>query len=680
MGAMRLFPHALAGFLLLAASAVADNPTIVNGDFEVPVIRAPFISTVAVPGWIHSGATGLGNLARVGFTDGIGSISVAGHGSQFLLLGSGPDLKGDARWSTNITGLSPGVTYTLGFLMGSQLPRVASTVNVSFFAGSSTPAQSFMMSPFALAYWGTWESKQMTFVAAAATVTVVFSIFEQGSELGLDFVTVALAAPPVLPPSITAINLPINNLLQLAPGDPMLITGTNLGTGSSDVAAITIGGEAAPVISFLSASSLLAQVPVDLQAGPTTVTATHNGSTTTPFGVMVVEFTPAIYFPGVSAFTDSAGNPITLSHLAIPGTAVTCTAIGLGPTNPPMLTGVKATTAAPTTTPVTVMVGNTMVVPDFAGLLVGSVTDYQVTFKIPLGTPVAAQPVTITVGGATSNTVTLLVGVPVPQINAIVNGATFRAGTAAPNSFVSLFGSSFGNEDTASNIFPATSFGEVSVLVDGVKAPLYIVAGTKGQINIVLPSELAETGTAFVQVTNAQGVSATYQLALAPDSVGIFRIADPSNPGRMNGAVLFSNTAWKVMPLSMAQALGLPSCASVTTASVCGQPAKVGDQVQIYLTGLGRATPNGNPNGQVLPTGSLAPADGSVLYKTVQMPVVKIGGVPADVSFSGIAPGNAGQYQINVAIPSGVEPGDNVTLTVTMPDGSADTVTIAVQG
>jgi uncharacterized protein (TIGR03437 family) len=134
------------------------------------------------------------------------------------------------------------------------------------------------------------------------------------------------------------------------------------------------------------------------------------------------------------------------------------------------------------------------------------------------------------------------------------------------------------------------------------------------------------------------------------------------------------------MPLSMAQALGLPSCASVTTASVCGQPAKVGDQVQIYLTGLGRATPNGNPNGQVLPTGSLAPADGSVLYKTVQMPVVKIGGVPADVSFSGIAPGNAGQYQINVAIPSGVEPGDNVTLTVTMPDGSADTVTIAVQG
>jgi uncharacterized protein (TIGR03437 family) len=165
---------------------------------------------------------------------------------------------------------------------------------------------------------------------------------------------------------------------------------------------------------------------------------------------------------------------------------------------------------------------------------------------------------------------------------------------------------------------------------------------------------------------------------LAADSVGIFRIADPSDKGRMNGAVLFTNTAWKVMPLSMAAALGLPSCASVTTASICGKPAQVGDQIEIYLTGLGKATPNGDPNGAVLPTGSLAPTNGSVLYKTVEMPVVTIGGVPALVEFSGIAPGNAGQYQINVQVPPGVQSGDNVTLQVTMPDGSTDTVTIAI--
>jgi uncharacterized protein (TIGR03437 family) len=677
---MRLFPHALASLILLAASALADVPTIQNNDFEMPVIGPPDISLIAVPGWSHTGATGLGNLCRAGYTDGVGSVGSAGHGNQFLLMGGGIGLISDATWSTYITGLTPGVTYTLGFLMGSELPRVAMTVTVSFMSGSSTPAQSFMVSPFALAYWGTWEQKQMNFVATADRAQLVFSIFDQLSELGLDYVTIAVATPPVLTPSVSSISLPIGNLPQLGAGAPMLVNGANLGTGPSDVASISIGGEAAPVISFVNSSSVLAQVPVDLAPGPSAVTVTHQGMTTTPFTVEVAEFSPAIYYPGPSAFTDSGGNPITESNLAIPGAKVSCSVIGLGPTNPPMLTGVAATTAAPTTTPVRVMVGPTLVTPDFAGLAVGSVTDYQVTFTIPLTTPAAAQPVTIMVGGATSNTVTLLVGLALPQINAIVNGASFKPGTASANSFVSLFGSSFGTDDTVENIFPATVFNEVSVVVNGFKAPLYSVKGTTGQINIVLPSELPELGTAFVEVTNTVGTSLSYELTLAPDSVGLFRIADPSNAARMNGAVLFANTAWKVMPLSMAQALGLPSCASVTIASVCGQPAKVGDQVQIYLTGLGRATPNGNPSGNVLPTGSLAPANGSVLYETLQTPAVTIGGIPAVVSFSGIAPGSAGQYQINVAIPNGVAAGDSVPLTVKMPDGSADTVTIAVQG
>ncbi len=665
--------------MLLGASAWASTPTIQNNDFEMPTIGPPDVSSVAVPGWLHTGPTGIGTLCRAGYTDGVGRVGSAGHGNQFLLMGGGIGMATDATWSTVITGLTPGVTYTLGFLMASQLPRIASTVTVSFPKGSSAPAQTFTMSPFAFAYWGTWEQEQMNFVATAPSVTLMFSIFEQLSELGLDYVTVNVAAPVITTPTVESINLPIGNAVPLAEGAPMLISGANLGTGPSDVATVSIDQQSAPVLSFLNSSSLLAQVPVGLVAGLTAVTVTHDGISTTPMNVTVAEFAPAIYYPGTSAFTDPAGNPITLSHPALPGTAVSCSAIGLGPTNPPMVTGVAATTAAPTTTPVQVMLGNQMVTPSFAGLAVGSVTDYQVTFTIPSSTPAGGQPVSITVGGVSSNKVTLVVSDAVPQITSIVNGASFKGGTAAPNSFVSIFGTGFGSEDTAANIFPATIFGPVSVLVNGTAAPLYSVEGSTGQINIVLPSDLAETGTAFVEVTNAQGTGAAYELALAPDSVGLFRIADPADPSRQNGAVLFANTAWNVMPLSMAKALGLPSCASVTAASACGQPAKAGDQVQIYLTGLGKATPNGDPSGAVLPTGSLTPANGSVLYETLQMPVVTIGGIQALVSFSGIAPGSAGQNQINVAIPSGVASGDSVALTVTMPDGSFDTVTIAVQ-
>lgn len=326
-----------------------------------------------------------------------------------------------------------------------------------------------------------------------------------------------------------------------------------------------------------------------------------------------------------------------------------------------------------------VLVGNKMVVPDYAGLVAGSVTDYLVTFRVPADVPAGVQPVTISVGGVTSNSVTLQVAPAIPVINAVVNGATFRARKAAPNSFVSLFGVNFGGQDTLSNVFPATTFNSVSVLVNGTPAPLYFVLGSAGQINLVLPSELPESGTVNVQVKNAQGVSSIFQLQMGSADVGLFRIADPSNAKRNNGAVLFANTAWKVMPASMATAIGFPNCEGASPVLSCAQPAKVGDVVQIYVTGLGKATPNGDASGQPLPIGSLAPSDGNPPYKTVETPMVTVGGVPAQVLFSGIAPGNAGLYQINLEIPAGVQPGDDVPIVVTMPGGSTDTVTIGVR-
>ncbi len=471
---------------------------------------------------------------------------------------------------------------------------------------------------------------------------------------------------------------------NLTPGMPIQVVGTGFGNSTSDSATVMIDNEAAPVLTFINSTNLIVQVPVDVALGAHNLTVTYKGQTSAAFKINVVAIAPEIepfQSQNGSSFYDVNGNPITMAHPAIPGTEVYLLAIGLGSTNPAQVTNTVATAQAPTTQQVQVMVGNKMVQPIYSGLFVGGTPGfYQVSFIVPADAAMGNVPVTITVGGQTSNTQTLVVAPPIPVINAIVNGATFAPGPApqAANSFVSLFGINFGTDNTTANIFPATTFKGLSVLVNGKAVPLYFVVGTGGQINIVLPSELGASGNATVEVKTAEGTSAPFQLALAADSVGIFRIQDPSNPKRMNGAVLFSNTAWKVMPLSMATALGLPNCSTVTTASICGKPAKAKDQIQIYLTGLGKATPNGDPNGKVLPTGSLAPTDGSVLYKTLETPVVKIGGVPAVVEFSGIAPGNAGQYQINVAVPDGVKPSDDVTLEITMPDGSKDTVTIAI--
>lgn len=299
---------------------------------------------------------------------------------------------------------------------------------------------------------------------------------------------------------------------------------------------------------------------------------------------------------------------------------------------------------------------------------------------LPANAPGGNVPVTLTIGGQSSNTVILPVaGAAFPIVSAIVNGSFSSSdAVAAPGTIVSIFGCNFGSTDSLTP-FPSTSVQGLSATFSGIPAPLFAVVASANQINALAPTELPETGTINVQVKDSAGSSANFSLKMSAATPGIFRLTDPSKASRKNGAVLFANTAWLVMPASMATALGLNSCAGLGAAATCGQPAGAGDYIQIFLTGLGRATPNGDPNGKVLATGSVAPADGSVIYQTVQKPTVTIGGVGTPVLFSGLAPGYAGLYQINVQVPTGVTPGDDVPIVVSMPNGGKDdTTTIAV--
>jgi len=74
----------------------------------------------------------------------------------------------------------------------------------------------------------------------------------------------------------------------------------------------------------------------------------------------------------------------------------------------------------------------------------------------------------------------------------------------------------------------------------------------------------------------------------------------------------------------------------------------------------------------------VAPANGSVLYETTATPTVQIGGIPATVLFSGIAPGTAGEYQVDLQVPTGVPAGDAVPITISMPGSTTGTATIAI--
>lgn len=298
------------------------------------------------------------------------------------------------------------------------------------------------------------------------------------------------------------------------------------------------------------------------------------------------------------------------------------------------------------------------------------------------GTPGGPYDVIATVPGATAPAIFSLTNASLPTapvISAVENSATGQLASpsygVAPNSFISIYSSNIGTVSNPS-LFPATDFQGLQVLFNGTPVPLYAVTPSASQINVVAPSELPSSGTATINVQNSSGVSKDITLTLAQDSVGVFRIPDSSHPN--NGAVVLDGTTWLVMPASTAALYNFQPCTGMPVIAVCAQPAKPGDNIAIYFTGGGLATPNGNPSGSPVPTGSLSPLSGNPLYQTVETPTITIGGLSAPVQFSGIAPGTAAEYQLNTQIPLGVQPGGSVPVVVTFAH-SSDTVTIAVQ-
>jgi uncharacterized protein (TIGR03437 family) len=204
------------------------------------------------------------------------------------------------------------------------------------------------------------------------------------------------------------------------------------------------------------------------------------------------------------------------------------------------------------------------------------------------------------------------------------------------------------------------------------------------QINVQVPVETPDGQVVTVQVRSALGAGNSFPVVVTPFAPGIFHVTSPSTPTIFrNAAALFAGTAWRVMPRMLARALSIPDdCRGLAVTALCGQPAAPGDYIQVYLTGLGRATPGGDPAGRPLGTGETAALSGNPLYITVQKPNVRIGTIAPEVQFSGVAPGYGGLYQLNLRIPFETPVGDDVPLFVGMTAGDrgySDTATLAIE-
>ncbi|HLK67350.1 MAG TPA: hypothetical protein VKU19_28135 [Bryobacteraceae bacterium] len=240
----------------------------------------------------------------------------------------------------------------------------------------------------------------------------------------------------------------------------------------------------------------------------------------------------------------------------------------------------------------------------------------------------------------------------------IVNAANNIPFTAqvVPGEVVSLFGTGLSGVTMTAPTLPfPTTLGGVSVNLSWIdfnsgktltaQAPIYFVSPT--EVSAVIPYNAPADGS-YLNFTVSNGgtnsnVATVYSGATQP---GIFTV--PAG-GIGNGAILHADFSL------------------VTTAN----PAKVGETVQIYLTGLGPVSPAVN-------AGAAAPSNPlSTVIDTADLGVY-VDGVQANFTFAGLAPTLGGLYQLNVTIPSGVTLGQSVGLEILTLDADNIQATIPI--
>jgi len=239
-----------------------------------------------------------------------------------------------------------------------------------------------------------------------------------------------------------------------------------------------------------------------------------------------------------------------------------------------------------------------------------------------------------------------------PVINAggLVNAASYTS-PLTPGGIASLFGFNLADSPAVAGLPLPSVLGGVTLKVNGVAAPLFFAS--PNQINFQVPWEVLGQTQAAITVT-AGGLTSLSQTVKLATSPALFSI---DSRGSGQGAILIANSDTVAAPLG----------------SIPGRntrPAIRGEFLSIFCTGLGNVA-NRPASG--------APPSAAALASTTLTPSVTIGGAPAPVAFSGLAPGFVGLYQVNVQVPDNAPKGDAVPVVVTLGGASSNTVTIAVQ-
>jgi uncharacterized protein (TIGR03437 family) len=215
---------------------------------------------------------------------------------------------------------------------------------------------------------------------------------------------------------------------------------------------------------------------------------------------------------------------------------------------------------------------------------------------------------------------------PIYDAASIVNAADNQSGALAANAIGTIYGANLaystvavGQSNTQSGLLPTflgTNESETAVLVNNYPAGLYYVS--PGQVNFLVPPNLVP-GPASVVVMVDGWAGPVISLTLAQAAPGLFQ-------------------------LDLQNAVATEIDGSVLTLS---SPAKPGDVVSLWATGLGPTAGVPPENYLQIPTAAASLAAGANLSILLDGVAVD----PSAIDYAGVAPGFAGLYQINLTLP-----------------------------
>jgi uncharacterized protein (TIGR03437 family) len=227
-----------------------------------------------------------------------------------------------------------------------------------------------------------------------------------------------------------------------------------------------------------------------------------------------------------------------------------------------------------------------------------------------------------------------------PAITAVVNAGSFQS-VIGPGAWVAIFGINLAQStrlwrtnEIVGGVLPVQLDG-VSVTIDGKQAAICYIS--PGQLNVQVPADENDGASVPVEVTTPQGKVST-TVILRRTAPGLF-MADTKYVAAQHG-----------------------DYSAVSAAN----PAKPGETIILYGTGLGPANP-------VAPTGQML----TQFPQLAGSATAVIGGKAAVVAWAGM--GAAGLWQLNVTVPPDAPNGDALVVATLSGFSSQANAYIAIQ-